>query len=1492
MNSSAKRLVVVLGMHRSGTSAITRALNVLGVDIGTDLNPPVAGVNAKGFFEDIEIYSLNVEMLQSLGSDWYSLSQLAPHDIDRLRESGYFLRAVALLRKKTAGRLIFGFKDPRVAKLLPFWRQVFLHCRFDTDYLLMVRNPLSVVQSLAKRDDLVPERSYMLWLVHVLTSLVHTEKYRRVIIDYDLFLQDPRRGLERIANRFDLKFDSHEFDLYRSEFLDEELAHTVYEKNDLALDQVCPPIVQELYADLLDIAREDKELDSLPFSARTARWATEINRCNFLMRWIDDLSQTVGTYNNKLADIIKSALKQDGDSFRGSFDAKWYLHKYPDIVNAGVDPYQHYIKLGTKEGRLPSADVITFIGDGLSSRLGELNAQINRERLQAQTRLLELTELENNSSRQFREIQRSYEQQRDEQGRQRAEHERLLVAQLTEARQQGERYLVELAERERTYAQQFQVTQQAYKQQWDDQICRYTEREQAYLVQLAERERTHSQQRDQQIRQHAERERAYLVQLAERERTYSQQWDQQIRQHAEREQAYLVQLAERERTYSQQRDQQIRQHAEREQAYLVQLAERERTYSQQRDQQIRQHAEREEIISAELDAKGRECLNLTRQLSEQALEVRRLQFETDAMHATYSWRWTAPIRKLANLLSDLAGKGASHSSIAREGPTPAQIDTALEDQTQVPWVPRNSNRISLEGVLAHSDDSRMAGSLDELLAYRDERFIQCVYHTLLRRVPDAEGLRYYQARLHAGVPKMHIVGEIASSQEAVTKRVELLGLPELVKLQRLLRIPIIGRLLVGSFFRRPVSSDYDLNNDASKFNALLEHDDLRFIQSAYLMLLNRHPDPDGLKFYRNRLRDGVSKIQILGEIMESAEAASRAVGVLGWRAIVKLYSLSRLPLIGSLFTTPIIASDSRRVDRAGGGVKGSDVKATVDEIVERMQVEGSSRNARGSELIEIDIDGTKRNRKRITDGMPLISIVMPVYKTSLALLRCAIASVIDQSYSKWELCICDDGSGDQKLRKVLLDYAQLDNRIKLTFLDENIGISGASNKAIDIATGEFIAFLDHDDTLTIDALDEVSSLISENGNVDVVYSDQDKIDESGSVFESFYKPDWSPDYFRRVMYVGHLLVVRARLVREVGGFSPSFNRVQDYEFLLRISEGTSRIAHIPKILYHWRAIEGSIAATPNAKGEIESLQCEAVREHLERVGLKREVLSHPLYAHRAVIRPLKNSYSSKVSIIIPSKNHPEHIGRCLQSIFNRTTYQNFEVVVVDNGTTDSEALRILRNHPVTVLPYDEPFNYSRANNLGVECATGDVLILLNNDTEVITPDWIEVLLANLDQDDVGAVGPMLVYPNMTVQHAGIVLGPRGTADHVMRGFPWQVDGYAGSLSCVREVSGVTGACLMTRRDTYTEIRGLVEYFGTHYQDVDFCLRVRAKGKRILHVPDVQLIHYEGASRGSEYDLLDRLLLQDTWVRELNDGDPYFNPAFSFNKLDYSLAVES
>jgi O-antigen biosynthesis protein len=371
-----------------------------------------------------------------------------------------------------------------------------------------------------------------------------------------------------------------------------------------------------------------------------------------------------------------------------------------------------------------------------------------------------------------------------------------------------------------------------------------------------------------------------------------------------------------------------------------------------------------------------------------------------------------------------------------------------------------------------------------------------------------------------------------------------------------------------------------------------------------------------------------------------------------------------------------------------------------------------------------------------------------------------------------------------------------------------------------------------------------------------------------------------------VMYVGHLLVLRRSLVESLGGLDPAFDGVQDFELMLRVSERTDRIEHIPRVLYHWRKIPHSVAASLDAKEGISELQAAAVNRHLERSGARAFARPNPELPHRVLIHHKPRPRWPRVTVIVPTKDAPGQLGRCLDSIFSRSTYPNFGVVLVDNGTTDPEALRMFDRHPVEVLPFEEPFNFSRVNNVGACHADGDYVLFLNNDTEVQTPEWIEAMVNLAEPDGVGAVGPLLLYPNGRVQHAGVVLGLRGTADHIMRGFPASADGYAGSLSCTREVSAVTAACMLMRRGLFLDLDGFDEHFATHYQDVDLCLRIRRSGRRVLYTPRAVLRHDEGATRGDHYDHLDRALLLDAWGETIACGDPYYNASLSLAGADY------
>ncbi|MFN2621451.1 MAG: glycosyltransferase family 2 protein [Chthoniobacterales bacterium] len=515
---------------------------------------------------------------------------------------------------------------------------------------------------------------------------------------------------------------------------------------------------------------------------------------------------------------------------------------------------------------------------------------------------------------------------------------------------------------------------------------------------------------------------------------------------------------------------------------------------------------------------------------------------------------------------------------------------------------------------------------------------------------------------------------------------------------------------------------------------------------------------------------------------------------------------------------------------------------------------------------------------------PFFSVLTPTHNTKPEWLAEAALSLLNQTFSDWEWCLVDDGSDDRETKNLLDLFRTVSHRLRVA-ASPGKGISAATNHALDCARGDYVCFLDHDDLLHPLALELMRDKL--RAGYQAVYSDEDKLDDlSGALIEPFFKPEWSPEYFRGVMYVGHLLCLRRELAAKTR-FDSTFDGVQDFEFMLRVSETQAKIGHVPRLLYHWRKTPGSIAESTEAKSDIGVLQSRAVNAHLDRLHLPARAEPAEL-PHRLKIIPAERDAYRRVSILIPTRDAPQIFGRCLKAIFEKTSYPDFEVVVMDNDTADPAALALIQQYPVRRIPFPGRFNFSRANNDGAAAATGELLLFLNNDTEIVSEDWLQHLAYYADQADVGAVGALLLYENRTVQHAGIALGMRGTADHTMRGFPSDVDGYAGSLACAREVSAVTGACLMMRKSLFLEIGGFNEHFFTAYQDVDLCLRLRDRGLRIIYTPEAVVVHHESVSRKSYYDMVDRMLLLDRWERVIERGDPYYNPNLVLERGDYSL----
>ncbi|MGQ4649222.1 glycosyltransferase [Lyngbya aestuarii] len=533
---------------------------------------------------------------------------------------------------------------------------------------------------------------------------------------------------------------------------------------------------------------------------------------------------------------------------------------------------------------------------------------------------------------------------------------------------------------------------------------------------------------------------------------------------------------------------------------------------------------------------------------------------------------------------------------------------------------------------------------------------------------------------------------------------------------------------------------------------------------------------------------------------------------------------------------------------------------------------------------------------------PLISIIMPVFNPPEHFLREAIESVLNQVYPYWELCIADDASTKPYVRSVLEEYASRDARIKVVFRTENGHISLASNSAIEVATGEFIALLDHDDLLTPDALYEAALLLNRHSNADMIYSDEDKVDENNRLRDPFFKPDWCPDSFLSRMYTCHLGIYRQSLVNQIGGFRVGYEGSQDYDFVLRLTEKTENIFHIPKVLYHWRIHPASTAASLNSKSYTIDAAQKAIAEALERRGEPGIVVPAPGVTGYYVVR-YQISTSDLVSIIIPTKNLGNVLDKCLFSIFEKTSYPNYEIILIDNGSTEKETIEIINKwktkEPNRFKCYslDINFNYSKLNNFAVKQAKGKYLLFLNNDTEVITPDWIEAMVEQAQRNSIGAVGVLLLYPDDTIQHAGVVAGVGGVAGHSHKYFKANSQGYFSQINTVNNFSAVTAACLMCRRDVFEEVGGFEEDLAVAFNDVDFCFKLLEKGYRNIYLPHVVLYHYESKSRGSD-DTAGKLArfikeieyMQNKW-KKIIASDPCYNHHLTLEHEDYSIKTK-
>ncbi len=535
-------------------------------------------------------------------------------------------------------------------------------------------------------------------------------------------------------------------------------------------------------------------------------------------------------------------------------------------------------------------------------------------------------------------------------------------------------------------------------------------------------------------------------------------------------------------------------------------------------------------------------------------------------------------------------------------------------------------------------------------------------------------------------------------------------------------------------------------------------------------------------------------------------------------------------------------------------------------------------------------------------GSLKFSIIVPLYNTNLKFLSALIKSVQAQIYSNWELCMADGSDKPNGIKNCIDSFQEKDSRIIYRKLNKNLGISGNTNAAIELATGEYLVMLDHDDLLHPTALFENMKTICETG-AELVYSDEMTFEHKiKNVRWIHFKPDFAIDNLRANNYICHLMVYKKNLLDEVGFYDSRFDGSQDHDMVLRLCEATDQIQHISKVLYFWRAHRGSAASDVAYKPYVSQAGCGAVQEHLKRVGLEGNVEVSPAFPSIYRIQ-YRIKGEPCVSIIIPNRNHKDDLERCLKSIFSKSTYQNYEILIVENNSTEKEVfeyyMTLRRQKNVQILTWEREFNYSAINNYAASFAGGEYLLFLNNDTEVISENWIEEMLMYAQRKDVGAVGAKLYYGNDTIRHAGVVLGITGIVGHVHRNWSRKSPGYMGRAIYAQNFSAITGACLMISRENFKLADGFDERFAVAFNDIDLCLKLRDKDNLIVWTPYAELYHFESLLSGKDFldGIQNRkrfeseiLIFREKWEGRLAEEDPYYNENFSKTNGDFLLGA--
>lgn len=1440
------RITVVLGMHRSGTSAITRALQVFGIRFGDRLMPAIEGNNEKGFWEDRDLHELSSELLNAMGSDWHSVEPVSSEKLLELTSSAYFQKAVNLLRLKIETIPRFAFKNPRSAKLLLFWKAVFNYCGLNTQYIIALRNPLSVSKSLEKRDGFDSRVSYLLWIEHLLYCLLGTTGENFLIVDYDRLMESPKTELNRIGTKLGLEMLPHEYEEFTLNFLDEKLRHTVFSLSDLTKDATAPELIKDMYSHLLDVGSGLKVLSKTLLE----QWEREFQRLRPLLSLVDNLNLKL---QQAQTESVKKISNSAGERSEIEKQLLSMLHNSRQALNIIEAEKQHKW--------LESAE----------NDFNTLKASIEIERSLQE----KVVALQNEYDKRENELKGTY-----------------FTAQQT------------LIKREKHLQEQLQSTQKELETTKNENLNK--------MLAIADLELQKLQLSFESERKLLEIQLQFNESKATTETEFQKRMQTALREAAEKaSEALQQQRTELELTNEKHNEQCAELTRSHDQALsrnrselLAKMATVYRALQQSREHIIDQKQCIDDIIGTRL---WKLAAPFTPDLRAQMQKLKLFgdtslssDLETfigehcsvysalSTSGATNTWIHSRDIMPIHDTfaphkissLDDLLGLfdkdfiHAAYIHILGRAPDSDGFGYYLNR------LRRGDDKISLLHQLYNSPEATRSKRPVQLAGFnqamRKENIRKNFFaRAVLNRLPFNRinhKINAFENNLFATADRQrNLLDHLGNKLNIINRLIE----------QQSQKINDLGALKsTFSIPNGPVEKDnadscsqaiddIQLIQDSELFDKVyysekysdvthagldpLEH----YVKYGYREGRNPNPFFDS-KWYLETYPD-VAGNPLINYIRYGALEGHLTCSSFdsGW--YLQAYSDVREKGLNPL------AHYLQFGAKEGRKINGETLEQLIRFAPDELAVYFKKCSAYDSwiavnQLTDTAVQDINQRLAAREGSLCTISLICPVYNTPAELLKELVESVIVQIYPNWELCLANDASPDAHVEPLLKELLALDPRIRVSQMKKNGGISLATNHAVDMARGEIIAFLDHDDLITPDCLAEIALYYAEHQEADIVYSDDDKIDLERKRFAPQFKPDWSPTLLLSYMYFGHIFTVRKSLFLELGGFRKEFDGSQDYDFALRATEKARHVGHIPKILYHWRVVPGSTACSGDAKPASLEAGRKAVEEALVRRGIKASRVIHPEWAQAGKVGMFSINFPDKgplVTIIIPTFNQIDLLKTCVESL-SKTTYANYKVLVIDNASDDKNTLRYLdkirhkRNHAVvTIQNRDGNFSFAHLMNEAVKKTSSEYVLLLNNDTKLINPQWLSQMVGYAQMDGVGSVGARLYFEDQTIQHAGIIHGyHRGLVGHAFRGKPPHDWGYMGFIRTAREYSALTAACLLTPRALFEQLGGFDEKdFAVAYNDVDYGYRLVNAGYRNIYCPEAELFHFEGKTRG-------------------------------------------